>query len=70
MGRFCFFGGNGNRSTKILGLVLMAAGVLILLSLPGGEEPVTAEDYWLVGCAILGGGALLYRALGRKKKKA
>lgn len=31
MGRFCFFGGNGNRSTKILGLVLMAAGVLILL---------------------------------------
>ena len=31
MGRFCAFGGNGNRSTRILGLVLMAAGVLILL---------------------------------------
>ena len=54
----------------ILGAVLALAGVLILLSLPGGEEPVTAEDYWLVGCAILGGGALLYHALGRKKKKA
>ena len=50
--------------------MLALAGVLILLSLPGGEEPVTAEDYWLVGCAILGGGALLYHALGRKKKKA
>lgn len=31
MGRFCFCGGKGNRSTKIIGLVLMAAGVLILL---------------------------------------
>ena len=31
MGRFCAFGGNGNRSTRILGLALMAAGVLILL---------------------------------------
>ena len=32
MSRFCFFGGkNGNRTSKNIGLVLMAAGMLILL---------------------------------------
>jgi len=31
MGRFCAFGGNGNHTTRIAGLVLMAAGLIILL---------------------------------------
>lgn len=30
MGRICF-GGSGNRTTKAIGLALMAAGLLILL---------------------------------------
>ena len=39
-----------------------------LETLPGIGEPITAEDYWLVGCALLGGGALLYRAMCKKNK--
>ena len=52
----------------VLGALLVLAGILVLLSLPGSGEPITAEDYWLVGCALLGGGALLYRAMGKKNK--
>ena len=52
----------------VLGVLLVLAGILVLLSLPGSGEPITAEDYWLVGCALLGGGALLYRAMGKKNK--
>lgn len=34
MGKFCI-GGSGNRSSKIIGLVLMAAGfIILLLSVP------------------------------------
>ena len=43
----------------VLGALLVLAGILVLLSLPGSGEPITAEDYWLVGCVLLGGGALL-----------
>lgn len=52
----------------VLGTLLVLAGILVLLSLPGSGEPITAEDYWLVGCVLLGGGALLYRAMGKKNK--
>ncbi|HCO51249.1 MAG TPA: hypothetical protein DIT21_07535, partial [Oscillibacter sp.] len=52
----------------VLGALLVLAGILVLLSLPGSGEPITAEDYWLVGCVLLGGGALLYRAMGKKNK--
>lgn len=54
MGRFCFYG--GGRGIRTLGVLLMAAGFLILLlSLPGWM--------WasLVGVALISIGFLLWR---------
>ena len=49
------------------GTLLLLLGILILLSPSGENGPLAAEDYWLIGCCLLGGDVLVYHGLRRKK---
>ena len=49
------------------GILLLLLGILILLSPSGENGPLAAEDYWLIGCCLLGGDVLVYHGLRRKK---
>lgn len=50
----------------VLGVLLILAGILVLLTL-GEEAPPEAADYWFIGCTVLGGDVLLGRVLRQKK---
>ena len=50
----------------VLGVLLILAGILVLLTL-GEEAPPEAADYWFIGCTLLGGDVLLGRVLRQKK---
>ena len=50
----------------VLGVLLILAGILVLLTL-GEEVPPEAADYWFIGCTLLGGDVLLGRVLRQKK---